>query len=70
MHLACVPSRAVRRNGEFDSLSMSEQLELEGENCSIQCDHCESWYRLRHISMATGVLAWLRFTYIFEKWYP
>eukprot|EP01047_Picozoa_sp_COSAG01_P042565 COSAG01_NODE_3725_length_5760_cov_46.275746_1_plen_224_part_10 len=33
-----------RRNGEFDSLSMSEQLELEGENCSIQCDHCESWY--------------------------
>jgi hypothetical protein len=27
-------------------------------------------YRLRHISMAIEILAWLRFTYIFEKWYP
>ena len=37
-------SRCKWRNGEFDALSMSAQIELEGENCSIQCDQCTSWY--------------------------
>ena len=32
------------RSGEFDGLSLSEQIELEGENCSIQCDRCASWF--------------------------
>lgn len=36
-------SRCKWRNGEFDALSMSAQIELEGENCSIQCDQCTSW---------------------------
>ena len=37
-------SRCKWRSGEFDELSMSEQIELEGENCSIQCDQCTSWF--------------------------
>ena len=32
------------RNGEFDALTLSEQIELEGENCSVQCDSCAGWY--------------------------
>jgi hypothetical protein len=31
------------RNGEFDRLSASEQLEKEAENCSIECDGCAQW---------------------------
>eukprot|EP01043_Picozoa_sp_COSAG02_P001522 COSAG02_NODE_32_length_50374_cov_46.674013_36_plen_651_part_00 len=36
------------RNGEFDAKSMSEQLELEAENCSIECDGCDPkrWYHI------------------------
>ena len=37
-------SRCKWRSGEFDELSMSEQIELEGENCSIQCDQCTAWF--------------------------
>ncbi|MEC9052490.1 MAG: hypothetical protein VX747_08515, partial [Actinomycetota bacterium] len=34
------------RNGEFDAKSQSEQLELQAENCSIECDGCETWYHI------------------------
>ena len=43
------------RNGEFDAKTMSEQLELEAENCSIECDGCmpKRWYMCHKILQFT-----------------
>ena len=45
------------RNGEFDAKSMSEQLELEADNCSIECDSCEPkrWFHIHCVGFNSKV---------------
>ena len=40
------------RNGEFDRLSLSEQLEREAENCSIECDECSEWFHIHCVGFS------------------
>lgn len=47
------PDRCKWRNGEFDELDDSAQIELEGANCSVECETCREWYHIHCVGFSS-----------------
>jgi hypothetical protein len=71
-----VNREGIERNhsGEEEPHSLSPELwDIDGTELDLRAQYKvggQLWHHLRSRSVATGVLGWLRFSYVCESWRP